>query len=152
MRYENVMRGIFDDLFLQAPLDPIEAARRSIRPRLRRRFYREVRVTRAEGAFLIALDGRPVKTPARRNLAGPVHALAEALAHEWRAQADTIDPATMPLTRLANSIIDAVADAPGSVAMDVAKYLGSDLLFYRAENPAGLVARQAAAWDPLLAW
>jgi|SRR5438105_3716070 len=152
MRYENVMRDIFDVLFPQERLDPVEAARRSIRRRLHRRFYQEVRVTPAEGTFLIALDGRPVKTPARRNLAGPVHALAEVLAQEWRAQADTIDPATMPLTRLANSIIDAVTDAPGPVAMDVAKYLGSDLLFYRAENPGGLVARQTAAWDPLLAW
>jgi chaperone required for assembly of F1-ATPase len=58
----------------------------------------------------------------------------------------------MPLTRLANTIIDGVADAPSSVADDVAKFFASDLICYRAERPAGLVARQSAAWDPVIAW
>src|SRR5437588_13118620 len=98
MRYENVMRDIFDVLFPQERLDPVEAARRSIRRRLHRRFYQEVRVTPAEGTFLIALDGRPVKTPARRNLAGPVQALAEVMAPEGRGPTDTIDAATRALT------------------------------------------------------
>src|SRR5262249_5129544 len=108
--------------------------------------------TEAEDGFALALDCRPVRTPARRVLAAPARALAEGLAGEWRAQADTIDPATMPLTRLANSIIDGVADAPEAVAAEAAKYLASDLLFYRAEHPDALVARQARAWDPLLDW
>lgn len=146
------MRDIFEELFSNQPLDPTEAARRAMRPRLRRRFYNEVAVAEAEGGFGIALDGRPVKTPARRALAAPSRALAQALAEEWRAQRDHIDPATMPLTRLANSIIDGVAAAPGPVAAEVEKYLASDLVFYRAATPEGLVARQQAAWDPLIAW
>ena len=81
------------------------------------------------------LDGRPVKTPARRTLAAPTRALAEALAAEWEAQRDVVDPAKMPLTRLANSIIDGVADAPAAVAAEAEKYLASDLVFYRAEGP-----------------
>ena len=81
------------------------------------------------------LDRRPVKTPARRALAAPTRALAEALANEWRAQGEFIEPASMPLTRLANSIIDGVADAPEPVAAEVAKYLASDLVFYRAATP-----------------
>jgi chaperone required for assembly of F1-ATPase len=146
------MRDMFEDMFKNEPLDPTEAARRTARPQLRRRFYKEVGVTEGEGGFALALDGRPVKTPARRPLAAPVRHLAEALAQEWRAQGDTIDPSTMPLTRLANSIIDGVADAPADVAAEAEKYLASDLLFYRADAPAGLAARQARAWNPVLAW
>ncbi len=89
---------------------------------------------------------RGARSPPRRA------ALAEKIAEEWNAQAEVIDPARMPLTRLANAVIDAVAEAPGPVADDVAQYLGSDLLCYRAEAPDGLVERQTQAWDPVLAW
>jgi chaperone required for assembly of F1-ATPase len=78
--------------------------------------------------------------------------LAQALAAEWEAQRDVIDPAKMPLTRLANTIIDGVVEAPSAVAADVERYLACDLVFYRAPGPAGLVMRQAKAWDPVLAW
>jgi chaperone required for assembly of F1-ATPase len=151
------MRDLLDDMFSNQPLDPNEAARRTMRPQLRRRFYERAAVVEegTEGGkpeFRIVLDGRPVKTPARRTLAAPTLALAEAIAAEWEAQRDMVDPSKMPLTRLANSIIDGVADAPAEVAAEVEKYLASDLLFYRAEGPDGLVAREAAAWDPVLAW
>ena len=146
------MREIFADILENQPLDPTEAARRAMRPRLRRRFYKEVAVIEEEGGFGLALDGRPVKTPARRALAAPTRTLADAVAEEWCAQREHIDPATMPLTRLANSIIDGVADTPGEVAAEVERYLASDLVFYRAATPEGLVSRQEAAWDPLIAW
>jgi chaperone required for assembly of F1-ATPase len=93
-----------------------------------------------------------VRTPARRVLAAPTLVLAEAIAAEWQAQKDVIDPAKMPLTRLANAIIDGVADAPQPVAAEIAKYLASDLLLYRAGAPPGLVERQAQHWDPILDW
>jgi chaperone required for assembly of F1-ATPase len=146
------MRDLFDEIARNQPLDPTEAARRNMRPRLLKRFYQAVGVTEGEGSFALLLDGRPVKTPARRTLAVPNAVLAEALAAEWRAQGEYVDPATMPLTRLANTIIDGVADAPDPVAAEVEKYLGTDLVFYRAATPDGLVARQAEVWDPLVAW
>src|SRR5215470_9105322 len=146
------MRDLFEDIFVNQPLDPTEAARRAVRPQLRRRFYGHAGVEDADGAFRVVLDGRTVMTPARRELAAPTRALAEMLAAEWEAQREVIDPATMPLTRLANSIIDGVADAAPAVAAEIEKYLGSDLVCYRAAAPSGLVARQAAAWDPVLAW
>jgi len=146
------MRDLFEDIFKNAPLDPMQAARRAVRPHLRRRFYQRAEVEDAEGEFRIVLDGRPVRTPARRTLAAPTRMLAQALAAEWEAQRDVIDPAKMPLTRLANSIIDGVADAPSAVAAEVNRYLACDLVFYRAPGPAGLVAWQAEAWDPVLAW
>ena len=146
------MRDIFEDIFQDEPIDPVAAARRHLRPPLPRRFYDEVSVADGEGGFGLLLDRRPVKTPARRALAAPTRSLAEALAAEWRAQGEHVEPAKMPLTRLANSIIDGVADAPAAVAAAAEKYLASDLVFYRAADPEGLVARQALAWDPLIDW
>jgi chaperone required for assembly of F1-ATPase len=142
------MRDILDDIFKNQPLDPVEAARKSVRVNLRKRFYKEAGVS--DNA--VTLDGKPVMTPKRRPLKAPNAPIAQAMAGEWEAQRDTIDPGAMPLTRLANSIIDGVADAPDAVRDEIVKYLGSDLVFYRADTPEGLVAQQAKHWDPLLAF
>jgi chaperone required for assembly of F1-ATPase len=146
------MRDIFDELFANQPLDPMEAARRGMRPSLRRRFY-ETATTKAEpSGHSILLDGKAVRTPARQALAAPTAALAGAIAAEWQGQQEVIDPARMPLTRLANSIIDGVGASGRAVAADIQNYLATDLLFYRAAEPERLVARQHALWDPILAW
>jgi chaperone required for assembly of F1-ATPase len=146
------MRDLFEDIFDEEPDDPTRAVRRAMRRELRQRFYARVEVDEAEEEFRILLDGQPVKTPARHTLAAPSRALAQQLAREWEAQGEAIEPAGMPLTRLANTIIDGVVDAPGPVAAEVERYLACDLVFYRAPGPAGLVLRQAKAWDPVLAW
>jgi chaperone required for assembly of F1-ATPase len=123
---------------------------------LPKRFYKSVTVGERQGegeaGFAILLDGRPVKTPARQALAAPTRAVADAIAAEWQAQRETIDPATMPATTLASSIIDGVTPRTGEVAADIAKFLTSDLLLYRADGPEGLVRRQAEHWDPVLTW
>jgi chaperone required for assembly of F1-ATPase len=123
-----------------------------MRPAPPKRFYEQAGVEERDGSFVLALDGRPARTPARQPLALPTRALGEALAEEWQAQGDVIDPAVMPLTRLANSAIDGVASNPAGVVEDLAKYARSDLTFYRAAEPDRLVAEQAAAWGPILAW
>jgi chaperone required for assembly of F1-ATPase len=147
------MREIFTEIFENQPLDPMESAGRGARPQLRKRFYERAHVIETgEGNFQILLDGKSVKTPARRGLAAPTRALADAIAAEWHAQKDVIDPARMPLTRLANAAIDGVRDASAAVTDEIANYLGTDLLFYRADTPAGLVEKQSAGWDPVLAW
>src|SRR4029077_1647478 len=116
------MRDIFADIFTGEPANPMEAARRGMRPQLRKRFYARSQI--GEGPeFPVLLDGKPVRTPARRALAAPVHSLATAIAAEWEAQREVIDPAAMPLTRLANSIIDGVADTPKPVVGEITKYL-----------------------------
>lgn len=117
-----------------------------------KRFYKEVAAAAEPGGFAIRLDGRPVKTPARNPLLLPGAELAEAVAVEWAAQGETIDPRSMPLTGLANAAIDRVAPDPARFAGDIAVYGETDLLCYRADEPAELVARQAAAWDPLIDW
>jgi chaperone required for assembly of F1-ATPase len=145
------MRDILEDIFGDEPLDPRQVARASLRPKTRERFYKNA--SAGEGApFAVLLDGRPVKTPAKNALGAPTKPLAQAIAAEWDAQSERIDPATMPLTRIANSIIDGVAPAPDPVADDLAKYLGSDLLCYRADTPDGLVRWQTQHWDPILDW
>lgn len=145
------MRELFEDVFGKDPRDPMESARRNMRPNLRKRFYQLASI--GDGApYPILLDDRGVKTPAGNMLVAPAAALAEAIAAEWSAQGKRIDPASMPLTRLANTIIDGVTPNPEPVAEEVAKYLGSDLVCYRAGAPEGLVAAQAHHWDPVLAW
>ena len=147
----NRMRDIFEDIFSNQPLDPMESARRSMRSPSRKRFYKEAAVgPAAANAYPVLLDGKPVRTPAGNPLAAPSQPLAQAIAQEWQAQGDNIDPGAMPLTRLANSIIDGVAVAQTGVAQEVEKFLGSDLLFYRVEQPPGLVARESEHWDPVL--
>ncbi|TGE00287.1 ATP12 family chaperone protein [Methylobacterium nonmethylotrophicum] len=136
----------------EAQPDPVRAARHSAKPALPKRFYTAAGVAPAEDGYRLVLDGRPAHTPARRRLAVPQAALAEALAEEWSAQAEFIDPARMPLTRLVNSALDGVAERREAVVDDLAAYAGSDLVVYRAGDPARLVAAQGAAWDPVLAW
>jgi chaperone required for assembly of F1-ATPase len=114
-----------------------------------KRFWKEVSV----GADrTVALDGRLVRTPGRVPLALPTDALAEAVAGEWRGVGETLDPRAMPLTGLANAAIDRIAPDPAAFAAGLAAYGESDLLCYRADDPPELVARQEAAWDPLLGW
>ncbi|AEG47997.1 ATP12 ATPase [Sphingobium chlorophenolicum L-1] len=117
-----------------------------------KRFYKNVSVVPGETGYEIQLDDRPVRTPARAPLTLPNARLAEAIAEEWRAQGDTVDPRSMPFTGLANGAIDQIAPQSDSFAAGIARYGESDLLCYRAEGPAELVAREAAAWDPLLDW
>ena len=117
-----------------------------------KRFYKEAAVIETAAGFAIELDSRPIKTPARAALAVPSRLLADAIAGEWRAQGETIDPRSMPLTGLANAAIDRVSPDPAAFAAGLAEYGESDLLCYRAEEPAPLVARQAEHWDPILAW
>ena len=114
-----------------------------------KRFWKDVTVAPGNG---IALDGKPVRTPGRAPLALPTPQLAEAVAAEWRAVGETIDPRAMPLTGLANAAIDRIAPDSAAFAAGLAAYGESDLLYYRAEDPPELVARQQAAWDPLLEW
>lgn len=113
-----------------------------------KRFWKEVSVADGE----IRLDNRPVRTPGRTPLTAPSSALTEAIADEWRSVEGEIDPRAMPLTGLANAAIDRIAPDPAAFATGLAAYGESDLLCYRADAPAPLVARQQAAWGPLLDW
>ena len=145
------MRELFDEPHGRAPVDPQEAVRRETRVPKRKRFYEKAGIAEAEGGFAVTLDGRPIKTPSGRKVVAPTAGIAEQIAAEWDAQGEHIDPLTMPLTRFANSVGE-VVERVDAVADDVEKYLGTDLLFYRAGHPEALVAREAAFWDPVLAW
>lgn len=105
-----------------------------------------------EGGFTVRLDGRAVKTPAKAPFVVPTHAMAAAAAAEWAEQEKTVRPETMPVTRAANSAIDKVTAQFDAIVDLLAAYGDSDLLCYRATVPPELIARQAAAWDPLLDW
>jgi len=135
-----------------SPADPIALARQKLKKALPRRFYKEARAEAREGVFVLLLDGRPARTPIGKPLAFPSLAAAEAIAAEWAAQAEWIDPASMPMTRIANSAIDGVAGNLAATVDEIAKYSRSDLVCYRAEGPRRLAEAQAAAWDLILAF
>lgn len=117
-----------------------------------KRFYEAATVVAAPEGFLIHLDGRPVRTPARAPLALPSAQLCAAVAAEWATQGENVDPRTMPMTGLANAALDQVAPNHAAFADGIAAYGESDLLCYRADSPATLIARQSESWDPLLEW
>jgi chaperone required for assembly of F1-ATPase len=145
------MRELFEES-LGPSLDPEEAARKSAHAGQRKRFYASASVKETPEGFAVLLDGKPVRTPSRNLLAAPTREIATAIAAEWEAQQDVINPMTMPTTRLANSVIDGVTGRVEVVVEDIAKYFETDLLFYRAGHPEALVAREAAHWDPVLFW
>lgn len=117
-----------------------------------KRVYKEVTTRPAEASWGVVLDGRPMRTPGKNELAVPSEKLAAAIAAEWDAQQGEIRPATMPLTRLAATAIDRTAVQRGRVIDEIAGYGGTDLVCYRADHPPALAARQQAVWQPLLDW
>ena len=117
-----------------------------------KRFYETAEAVEADGGHGIALDGKPVRTPAGRPLAMPGAALAAALAGEWQAQDETIDRETMPLTRLVCTALDLVPARRAEIVAEVAAYAETDLVCYRTDEPPALARLQTAAWEPLVAW
>jgi chaperone required for assembly of F1-ATPase len=132
--------------------DPIAMARRDLKKALPGRFYKEVTVQRRDGTFVLLLDGRAPNSPGGNHLALPCLAAARALADEWSAQGETIDPAAMPLTRIVNSAIDGVAYRLDPTVDEIVKYAGADLVCYRAAGQRMLIEAQAAAWNFVLAF
>lgn len=117
-----------------------------------KRFWKQAAVVPADGGHTVELDGRPIKTPAKRLLVVPTEKMATAIAAEWQAQEAVIDPNTMPCTKTANAALDKVAIQHAEVADMLAAYGDCDLLCYRADSPQELIDRQNAQWDPMLDW
>ncbi|WP_299439459.1 ATP12 family chaperone protein [uncultured Rhodospira sp.] len=118
-----------------------------------RRFYSAATPAPLEGGgHGVFLDGRPVRTPSRGPLTLPTAALAEAVAAEWAAQGESVDPHSMPLTQLANTALERVVLGRAPLLAEVVRYVDADMLCYRAEGPPDLVALQRQSWQPLLDW
>lgn len=117
-----------------------------------RRFYEQVTVEPEAGGFAVLLDTKTVLSPGKRALILPSEPLARSIADEWTGQGESIEPASMRLTRLANSALDTAVERRGMVIDDIAKYGDTDLVCYRVDGPEALRRRQDAAWDPLIVW
>jgi len=128
------------------------AARRLARQERPKRFYRAATVGPGETGFAVLLDGRPLRTPARKPVVVDDALLAKALAEEWEAQTEVIEPGAMPLTRIVNTAIDRVAGEMDAVRADIVAHAGADLICYRADGPASLIEAENALWTPLLDW
>jgi len=132
--------------------DPMKAAAQNMKTQLPKRFYKRAEATETKEGFVIHLDGRPVRTPARSLLLVPSRRAGELLAKEWQAQKQYIDPMSMPVTRLVNTALDGVARDMQVVKEDITRFAGSDLLCYRADGPQLLIEAQQLHWDPLVDW
>mgnify|MGYP001466671018 CR=1 FL=1 len=147
------MRDILSDFdagrFLSDP-DPVRRAQIQMARQLPKRFYDKVTTGPGGEGYTVLLDGRPIRTAAKRPVSLSSLKLAQRLAEEFDAQRDVLNPAAMPLYRLVNTALDAVADRLEAVRDDIVAYAGSDLLCYRAEEPEALCERQRLAWDPVL--
>lgn len=151
-------RSAVDDATVRQQQERISKLAREAMPDLPKRFYSDVTTAVADDApesnpsFRVLLDGRAMRTPAKNIFEVPSQAMAEAIAAEWRAQGDVIDPRTMPLTRLSNVVIDGVIGNPQPLRDEIVKYGLNDLVCYRAEAPLGLIEVQQRHWDPVVDW
>lgn len=130
--------------------DGYRDAQKHARQELPKRFYKDVGVIAVEGGFAVTLDGKTPRTPGRIPVIVPASAIATAMAGEWAAQAELIDPLTMPLVRLVNSAVESGDEKVPALRDEIIKYAGNDLLLYRADGPSGLVAAQEKHWDDAL--
>ena len=149
------MRDMLSDLEAAERLmdpNPMRRAQKAMLTPMPKRFYKLASVAEQDGRFVVVLDGRPVKTPARNTLAFPTKPAAELVAAEFSAQEKEINPATMPFTRLANTAIDGVSAEIDAVMADIQRFSANDMLCYRSEAPEGLVKRQTEVWDRYLDW
>ncbi|XP_067317607.1 ATP synthase mitochondrial F1 complex assembly factor 2 [Anolis sagrei] len=119
----------------------------------RKRFYQDVTISQGEGGFEISLDHRKLKTPQAKLFTVPSETLALAVATEWDSQRDTIKPYTMHLTTLCNTALDNPSQRTKDQIIGAAlKFLETDTICYRVEEPPALVELQKNEWDPVIEW
>ncbi|PTM90241.1 ATP12 family chaperone protein [Mycoplana dimorpha] len=147
------MRDILSDLSdAMSDPDPVRRAQIQMKRPLPKRFYKEVSIGATDDGYAILLDGRPVRTPAKRPLVVASASVADRLKAEWDAQVEEIDPAKMPVTRLVNTALDGVADNRDAVVDEIVRFAGTDMICYRADSPERLVELHRQGWDPVLEW
>lgn len=143
------MRDFLDDAHAHRD-DGYGRAQAHVKRELPKRFYKDASVVAVDGGFAVALDGRIPKTPGNKQVIVPIEALASQMAEEWGAQAEFIDPQTMPMVRLVNSAVEAGEESLPALRAEIIKYAGNDLMLYRADGPDSLVKRQERLWDDVL--
>lgn len=144
------MRDQLSDIY-QHQNDGFGRAQHLNKVELPKRFYKEVAAGPFEDGFVVTLDGRPVRTPGKKlTVIVPAAAIATAMAAEWAAQGEFINPATMPTVRLINSAVESGNDLIPEFRAEIVKFAASDLLLYRAEGPSELVSEQELQWDKAL--
>jgi len=125
-------------------------AQKHVKQQLPKRFYKSVDVGTVGDDFAVTLDGKTPRTPGQKPVVVPALDLATAMAAEWAAQEEFINPETMPLVRLVNTAVEAGEEQVPVLRDEIVKYAGNDLLLYRADSPRELVADQERLWDDAL--
>lgn len=143
------MREFLDDAH-EHRQDGYGRAQAHVKQQLPKRFYKAAAARAVEGGYAVGLDGKVPRTPGMKPVVVPHEPVAAAMAEEWTAQGELIDPATMPLVRLVNSAVEAGDETMPALRDEIVKYAGNDLLLYRADTPDALVRRQEELWDDAL--
>ncbi len=115
------------------------------------RFYEQVSIAEDAAGFTVTLDGKAIKTPQQNTICLP-EPLARHLAAEWEQQDTKIEPQSMPIMRLVATALNRIAPQCDVAIDEFHSFASSDLLYYRAESPPELIARQQEHWDPMLNW
>ncbi|MGI9365388.1 MAG: ATP12 family protein, partial [Rhizobiaceae bacterium] len=146
------MNDILGDRDPSVPDSPTRVSEPSRENQLPKRFYSDVSVSKQDALFVVTLDDKPVRTPGKALLGSSSETIANAMASEWAAQEERIDPMTMPTTRLVNTAIDGVATDLQAVKEDIVRFASSDMLCYRSDGPDSLDELHRTHWDPLIDW
>ena len=93
----------------------------------------------------------PSQTPAKNPFTIPAPALAAAIEAEWAGGAK-YSPQTMPLTVLAYTAIDRIAEQKEGVIEALLVYVDTDTLSYRSDHSQALRERQEQEWGAVLKW
>ncbi|XP_062508283.1 ATP synthase mitochondrial F1 complex assembly factor 2-like isoform X1 [Corticium candelabrum] len=118
-----------------------------------KRFYENVGIRKTSEGYAVALDGRVVKTPLRNELLVPSESLAVAIAAEWDAQWEKIQPSGMHLTSLCMTAIDKLSETTReSQVSDILPFLQTDCSCFRVSEPDDFVKLQTDTWDPIIDW
>jgi len=115
-----------------------------------KRFYKEVAADLVDGGWQVTLDGRGIKTVKGAPQIVPSEALALAMAAEWGAQGEKIDPASFVFRDMVDYAIDVVAPDPAALVEKVSTYGDTDTLLYRADPDEPLFERQQEIWEPIV--
>ncbi|HEY4200031.1 MAG TPA: ATP12 family protein [Devosiaceae bacterium] len=130
--------------------DAYGRAQKLVQIELPKRFYKETGVGVVDNGFTVTLDGRATRTPGQVPVVVPHARIATVMAEEWAAQGERINAETMPTVRLVNSALESGEAMVPRFREEIVKYIGGDLLLYRADAPRELVAKQDASWDAAL--
>ncbi|MEP5937096.1 MAG: ATP12 family protein [Erythrobacter sp.] len=115
-----------------------------------KRFYKQADVKELGGSWQVTLDERPLKTVGGKQQIVASKELAQAMAAEWNAQGEMLDPKGLIMRDQTDFALDKVAVDPTETIARTLAYGETDTLCYRADPEDALFAQQQSVWEPII--